>query len=90
MKTRTLPTAAEATDNLIIWIANESDGSPGRQIRVDYGDAALLGTLGVVDEETLTWIVDSLQDQRLFSGNDFADTYYFGSLTPQGWHWFEN
>jgi hypothetical protein len=46
LKTRTLPTPAEAADNLILWIAEKADGRPGRQITIDYGDTALLTILG--------------------------------------------
>jgi hypothetical protein len=46
LEKRALPTPAEAADNLILWIAEKADGSPGRRVMIDYADTALLGILG--------------------------------------------
>jgi hypothetical protein len=88
LKTRTLPTPAEAADNLILWIAEQADGRPGRQITIDYGDTALLAILGVIGEEDIPWLTRSLQDRNLLTDDDGVNAYT-GHLTAQGWQTLE-
>jgi hypothetical protein len=45
---QTLPSPAEATDNLIIWLAEQADGRPGHEIEIAYSHPMLLGIVGVV------------------------------------------
>jgi predicted RNA-binding Zn-ribbon protein involved in translation (DUF1610 family) len=84
---RTLPTPLEATDNLIIWLAEQSDGRPGRLVRVNYEDAAALpATLGVINGSEIRWLVQSLESRGLVRvQQDTSIT----SLTAQGWQRFE-
>jgi nucleoside 2-deoxyribosyltransferase len=84
---RTLPTPLEATDNLIIWLAEQSDGRPGRLIRVNYEDAAPLpATLGVINGGEVRWLVQSLESRGLVRIQQDSP---IASLTTQGWQRFE-
>jgi len=86
---RTLPTPMEASDNLTIWLGEKSDGRPGRTIEIIYADPVLLGTLGVIDEREVGWLVTSLQNQGLLRGDSDAPYFYSGYLTSEGWQRFE-
>jgi hypothetical protein len=84
-----LPTPAEASDNLILWLAGQADGSPGKQIGINYSDYQLRATIGVVTDKDLRWITESLEVQRLISGTG-NDYQYLARLTAQGWRRFED
>lgn len=89
LRTRALPSPAEASDNLVIWIAEQQDGRPGRMIEIAYANPTLLGTIGVVGPEDISWIVDNLVlEGRLDRGSSGIDRYQ-GYLTPSGWAKFE-
>jgi len=89
LKKRALPTPAEAADNLILWMANQADGRPGRVIKLVYANRALLATLGVIEEGDVRWLVQSLQAQNLLSGTTQVGTVYTGRLASLGWQRFE-
>ena len=59
LRGRTLPTPAEASDNLVIWIAEKADGRPGAQVNVVPRDPGLLASIGVVEPEDVAWIASS-------------------------------
>jgi hypothetical protein len=68
LETRSLPTPAEASDNLVIWLAGQADGSPGTQMRLADSDPSLLGGIGVIGEQDLGWVVDALKSRGLIDG----------------------
>jgi hypothetical protein len=93
LETRTLPTPAEASDNLITWLAGQANGSPGTPIEIVTSNDRLLGEIGVIGPEDLTWVVDALRSRRLLDGTlrlegtfgDRGEVY----LTADGWERFE-
>jgi hypothetical protein len=88
LRGRTLPTPAEASDNLLIWMAEKADGRPGAQITVAPRDPGLLASIGAVEPEDIAWIAGSLHSQGLFKGT-FASVI-LGNLTAEGWRRFED
>jgi hypothetical protein len=86
LRERTLPTAAEASDNLLLWIAEQADDSPGRVIGVNRMDDVLYAIVGVKGGFDIEWIVNSLLDQRLFQRvGDARLDIDSGRLTAFGW-----
>jgi nucleoside 2-deoxyribosyltransferase len=89
LRTRALPTPAEASDNLIMWMAEQQDGRPGRRVEIAYDSADLLGTFGVIDSQDIGWIVANLKGARLLEHGQQGTDSYAGNLTPGGWARFE-
>ena len=85
---RTLPTPAEASDNLLSWIAEKADGRPGARVTVAPRDLGLQASIGVVEPDDVAWIAGSLQSQGLFKGT-FTSTIV-GNLTAKGWQRLED
>jgi hypothetical protein len=88
LERRALPTPAEASDNLIIWIAEQADGRPGAQVQIIFPHAGLLGAIGAVNEAEVSWIVNSLTARRLLHGVPMEKGYN-GFLTIKGWEKYE-
>jgi hypothetical protein len=94
LQTRALPRPAEIMDNFIVLLGEETDGRPGRNIRLDYANPSLLATVGVVAGDDIVWIVNSLYDQRLVhtvvtkTGRPHS-LLFEGNLTVSGWQRFE-
>jgi hypothetical protein len=86
---QTLPSPAEAADNLILWLAEHADGRPGNQIEIAYSHPMLLEIVGVVGPEDIDWIVGSLRSEGLLYGSSGMDSYQ-GKLTAHGWQRFED
>ena len=87
---RRLPTPAEASDNLIIELAEKAEFRPGPSFQIVYSDSELLGKMGVVDSSDVGWIIGSLIERHLISGESFpADGWFDGNLTAAGWVRFE-
>jgi hypothetical protein len=87
LESRSLPTPAEASDNLVLWLAERADGSPGTRLELYYSAPELLSTIGVVGLDDVTWIVRSLTSQQMIqlaSGVHGAFNWT-GYLTAQGW-----
>ncbi len=81
---RSLPTPAEASDNLLLWLAEQVDGRPGKLVSITYDDPSLLGLIGVVDLSDIQWIVQALASQGLLGGSS-AMVMHHGNLTARGW-----
>jgi hypothetical protein len=86
LRERTLPTPAELLDNLLIWIADQADGSPGKIIDIGRLDDTLNATVGVRGGFDIEWIVGNLVGRQLFKreGNQRAGVDS-GRLTASGW-----
>ena len=82
--TRKLPTPAEATDNLLVWLAEQSDGRPGAAISINLIDEALPGTIGMVDDGGTHWAVNNLIDLGFIVGQPQGKSH-FATLTGKGW-----
>src|SRR5262249_8227274 len=88
LRGRTLPTPAEASDNLLIWIAEKADGRPGVLIKVDPRDSGLQASIGAVEPEDVAWIANNLDSQGLLNGKFGSNI--LGNLTAKGWQRFED
>jgi hypothetical protein len=88
LKTRTLPSPAERTNNLITWKGEQADGSPGKEIIVDFGDPHLQAIVGVAFPSDIRWIAQSLHVEGLIQGT-FGAPMYVGNLTARGWERLE-
>jgi hypothetical protein len=89
LETRSLPTPAEASDNLVRWLAEKADGSPGAPIQIIYADHALLGAIGVIGAFDSRWAVESLISQGLVKQISEAADRCTANLTAHGWKRFE-
>lgn len=87
-----LPTPAESSDNLILWLANEADGRPGMRLELSYADPKVLSKLGVVAESDVSWIVRNLTEQGMIAlARGVAGQFnWTGHLTAKGWERFED
>jgi hypothetical protein len=88
LETRSLPTPAEASDNLIIWLAGQAQGSPGTKIPIGYSEPAMLAILGVLNHGDVEWVTESLKSRQLLMGAS-SQTMTIGYLTVLGWQRFE-
>jgi hypothetical protein len=84
MPHQTLPTPAEAADNLLLWIAKEANGSPGKQVQFAFSDQHLQALIGVIGDEDLKWVGTALKGQCLVEG-PAALQVHTTSLTSEGW-----
>jgi nucleoside 2-deoxyribosyltransferase len=84
LETRTLPSPADAIDNLLLWIAESASGSFGKEVQVAYSDPNALGSIGVIDPKDVEWVADSANAQRLIDGPR-AQASRQCRLTPDGW-----
>jgi len=81
---RTLPTPAEASDSLLLWLADQADGRPGKPITITYSDPEIQALIGVIDWTDLEWVIGALKNQGLLEG-DPTMTAQICRLTPMGW-----
>jgi len=81
---RTLPTPAEASDNLLLWLAEEADGSPGKPIVIAYSDVKIQALIGVISDSDLKYVALELQAQGLLRATTHGEMYQ-GRLAPSGW-----
>jgi hypothetical protein len=88
LQRRALPTPMEASDNLILWLVEKAEGSPGKNTILHYGDPRLLATLGTIAAEDVRWIVESLKAQNLIDGSGNEHDYGC-KLTVKGWQRLE-
>ena len=88
LRSRSLPTPIEASDNMINWLAARADGRPGAAIPITHTDPSLLSTLGVIDAEDIDWILETLESHRMFRGSLGSDRST-GYLTRDGWERYE-
>lgn len=68
-----LPTPIEASDNLIVWLAERAEGRPGNETEIVYSDHTLLAILGVVGAEDLRWVVENLKAQQFLLGKPVSE-----------------
>jgi hypothetical protein len=91
LASRMLPAPAEASDNLVVWLADKADGSPGTRLELTYLAPELLSTIGVVRSDDIGWIVRSLTSQEILQqASGVSGSFnWTGYLTAKGWNRFE-
>jgi hypothetical protein len=80
-----LPSPTDMMDNLLLWLAEQADDRPGRELQISYGDEKLLGTVGGVEFTDLQWTTAFLKSQGFLVGEVAATSASRIRLTPQGW-----
>jgi hypothetical protein len=85
---RTLPTPAEASDNLIRWMASQVQERPGKAVRIEYESSSLQGAIGVVDRDEAAWVTYNLLNGGLANG-PIENNGCSAILTAKGWLRFE-
>jgi hypothetical protein len=81
LEDRDLPTAAEASDSLLLWFAESADGNLGKLIPISCSDQALQALIGVIGATDLIYVVEAVWHQRLIEGQLPTGL----RLTPSGW-----
>jgi hypothetical protein len=89
LNNQSLPSPAEASDNLITWLAEQADGMPGATIKISYDDPALQAIVGVVDPAAIGWIAHNLKSKGLLILGSQQGQTTLGTLTIDGWQKFE-
>ena len=80
---RRLPSPPELCDNLLMYLAEQLNQQPGKQVTFRFDDPMVMAIIGAVSFSDLAWAVDTLRSQGLsyVSGSDVMG----GNLTAQGW-----
>jgi hypothetical protein len=84
LEDRDLPTAAEASDSLLLWFAESADGNLGKFNPINPSDQALQASIGVISATDLIYVSDALKDQGLVENMQGASSAAI-RLTPNGW-----
>lgn len=83
---RSLPTPAEASDNLLLWLADKVDGIPGTRWELTYS-LELYASIGVVGQNDVAWIMKSLISENLIEPVRLAGQFnWTGHVTAKGWN----
>jgi hypothetical protein len=82
---RELPWPGEVLDNLLLWLADQARGTPGKLTPVPPTDPAIQALIGVVDENDVGWAIDSLREQGLILATSDLFEARDCRLTPDGW-----
>jgi hypothetical protein len=81
---RSLPTPAEACDNLLLLIAEKADGRPGRPVSFE-DDPSILALVGVMEAPDVAWVFRTLQSAGLIDGQMYLIGNFRANLTASGW-----
>jgi hypothetical protein len=79
-----LPSPGEVMDNLLLWLADQAHGTPGKLTPVTLADQSIQALIGVVNENDVGWAIDSLRQQGLTLSTTSLTTPEC-RLTPEGW-----
>lgn len=90
LRTRALPRPAEASDNLLIWVAEQQDDRPGKPVQIKRDDLSLLAICGLVAPEDIDWHANNLVASGDLHRSAQTMTDHIGHLTAKGWTRFEN
>jgi hypothetical protein len=89
IRNRKLPRPAEVADNIVIYLAEQSGGSPGTPIAINSSDLELLAIIGVQQTSDLRWSIRSLETQELLGVQSELGSTYLVQLSHLGWLRFE-
>jgi hypothetical protein len=84
LEDRALPTAAEASDSLLLWFAESADGNLAKFNPINPSDQALQASIGVIGATDLIYVSDALKHQGLIESMQGASSAAM-RLTPNGW-----
>ena len=81
---QSLPSPAEANDNVLLNFVDQTDGRPGKIFGYLHDDLfGILGRTGVIDDDDLEWHVDTLRRAGLVELLSSGPTT--GRITALGW-----
>jgi hypothetical protein len=81
---QSLPTPAEANDNVLLDFVDQADGRPGKLFGyLDEDLLRILGQTGVVDNDDLEWHVETLRHNGLIEL--VSDSPTTGRIMARGW-----
>jgi hypothetical protein len=84
LEKRALPSPMDQCDNLVLWLAENADESPGKPIMVDEADPHLWSTIGAIGRDDAHWVLWTLKAQGLIDGRlDMQKALV--NLTVEGW-----
>jgi hypothetical protein len=83
---QSLPSPAEATDNLLLELVEQTDGRPGRHFDIRQ-ESRLLSVIGAVGFDDMEWFVDNLSRQGLVEilSRGMQPYSAMGLITGLGW-----
>jgi hypothetical protein len=81
---RELPTPTELADNMLLLLAERSNGRPGSGTPVNHRDPSIASTIGALDENDVFWAVRELTEENLLKGTSGAFLEN-GYITGLGW-----
>jgi nucleoside 2-deoxyribosyltransferase len=83
---QSLPSPAEATDNLLLELVEQNDGRPGQYFDIRE-EPRLLSVVGAVGFDDIRWLVDNLKRLRLVDilSSGMQPFREVGSITGLGW-----
>ena len=73
------------SDNLLLWIAEQVRGRPGRPISIDHNQPSIAASIGAVDGEDVLWVTNNLESQGWLRDGKRLNYYTSGALTATGW-----
>jgi hypothetical protein len=88
---RRLPSPPEASDNFLLWVAEQAQGRAGHSVDILEMDETFLGIVGAVDYSDIAWIIDNLTALELVMGEGShfgggGDGRWVLRLTGKGWN----
>ena len=81
---RSLPSAEDATNNLLLVMAKNCGNRPGANISISFSAPGLSPSVGVPESEDVAWLVDNLRALGYVKGQRYS-MLFDGSLTGTGW-----
>jgi hypothetical protein len=85
---QSLPSPAEATDNLLLDLVVQTDGQPGRQFIVN-NEPKLLSTVGAVQYADINWLIGNLETCNWVRIGSRSPSGFSGQITGSGWTHYE-
>ena len=79
------------SDNLLLWIAEQAGGRPGKTISINLKTDAVAASIGAVDREDVVWAIRNLLAEGLLKGQSLDPLVGFanGYLIARGWERIE-
>lgn len=86
LSARTLPTPIEMSDNLLLLVAERTEGRPGKLISLDPStDMSIAAFIGAVDTQDVLWAIRNVHEQQWAAGRRSPEQFLSGWLTASGW-----
>lgn len=84
LPTRSLPSPAEASDNMLLYLAKQCGSSAAKRVSITYAEPDMAPIIGVMGENDVQWVIDNLTHRGLVKADTTAD-WGIVTLTWRGW-----